>query len=179
MAVFDDIQVLRPTAEFAHADDYLQVSFTSVVGDIAGIEHIWDFGDGMTSTAPNPMHHYLQPGNYTVTHTVTFTCGGTQQTRTTQVVVSVEYCPELFDCASEHGINLRNGVISELIFERRWEEETGHGKFAPWRQKSFGHTLFWPLLAFQKIKLECSPSSGERLGASAGGDTRGARTLSR
>ena len=31
----------------------------------------WDFGDGGDSTEQNPMHHYDQPGTYTVTLTVT------------------------------------------------------------------------------------------------------------
>ncbi len=26
----------------------------------------WDFGDGATSDAPHPQHHYAKPGNYVV-----------------------------------------------------------------------------------------------------------------
>ncbi len=29
-------------------------------------DHFWDFGDGNTSTDPNPNHTYVNPGNYTV-----------------------------------------------------------------------------------------------------------------
>lgn len=37
--------------------------------------YAWDFGDGGTSTDPNPMHTFPLPGNYTVTLTVTNSCG--------------------------------------------------------------------------------------------------------
>ncbi|MEM7038182.1 MAG: PKD domain-containing protein, partial [Bacteroidota bacterium] len=36
---------------------------------------MWDFGDGNTSTAQNPMHTYTAPGTYTVTLTVTNALG--------------------------------------------------------------------------------------------------------
>jgi gliding motility-associated-like protein len=32
--------------------------------------HSWDFGDGGTSTDPNPLHNYANPGTYTVTLTI-------------------------------------------------------------------------------------------------------------
>jgi RHS repeat-associated protein len=35
------------------------------------VSRAWDFGDGTTSSEPNPAHTYAQPGNYTVTLTVT------------------------------------------------------------------------------------------------------------
>ena len=38
---------------------------------------LWDFGDGSTSTEQNPVHTYTSPGNYTVTLTVTDSCGVT------------------------------------------------------------------------------------------------------
>ncbi|ASK30562.1 hypothetical protein CEY12_10775 [Chryseobacterium sp. T16E-39] len=31
---------------------------------------LWDFGDGITSTAANPVHHYSSPGIYTITLTI-------------------------------------------------------------------------------------------------------------
>lgn len=36
----------------------------------------WDFGDGNTSTDPNPQHQYAAPGDYTVELTVTTAIGG-------------------------------------------------------------------------------------------------------
>ncbi|MDX2285532.1 MAG: PKD domain-containing protein [Bacteroidia bacterium] len=46
----------------------LQVRFTSYTA--SGI-HRWEFGDGSTSTLPNPLHTYTGTGAFSVTHTVT------------------------------------------------------------------------------------------------------------
>ncbi|MBL7795753.1 MAG: S8 family serine peptidase [Saprospiraceae bacterium] len=47
--------------------------------------YLWDFGDGNTSTAPNPVHSYAAPGNYTVTLTATNSCSTMSSTRTQNV----------------------------------------------------------------------------------------------
>ena len=49
----------------------LEVEFISTaVGDIAGADYAWDFGDGTTGTGPNPVHTYTDPGAYDVGLTV-------------------------------------------------------------------------------------------------------------
>src|SRR6185295_527909 len=40
--------------------------------------YLWDFGDGTTSTLPNPSHVYMNEGNYTATLTVTDNSGCAQ-----------------------------------------------------------------------------------------------------
>ncbi|MEX0751064.1 MAG: PQQ-dependent sugar dehydrogenase [Dehalococcoidia bacterium] len=56
-------------------DAPLTVNFTSAgSGDPDGgqaITYDWDFGDGATSTLPNPSHEYTDDGDYTATLTVT------------------------------------------------------------------------------------------------------------
>jgi choice-of-anchor C domain-containing protein len=52
--------------------------------DITG--HLWEFGDGTTSTAANPTHVYAQPGSYTVRLTTTSADGQSSSWVTTQVV---------------------------------------------------------------------------------------------
>ncbi|HDS59014.1 MAG TPA: PKD domain-containing protein [Thermoplasmatales archaeon] len=47
--------------------------------------HAWDFGDGNSSTAANPVHAYQQPGNYTVTLTVSCQSFSSSATATVQV----------------------------------------------------------------------------------------------
>lgn len=48
--------------------------------------YFWDFGDGFTSTDPDPSHQFATPGKYTVTQTVMNTCGSDTYTRTITVV---------------------------------------------------------------------------------------------
>lgn len=47
-------------------------------GDPEGgaLSHLWDFGDGVTSTLPDPVHTYAADGSYTVTLTVVDPVGG-------------------------------------------------------------------------------------------------------
>ncbi|HRF38461.1 MAG TPA: PKD domain-containing protein, partial [Saprospiraceae bacterium] len=52
--------------------------------------YLWNFGDGTTSTLQNPSHTYATPGNYTVSLTVTNTCGSDTQTRPVRVVAPPE-----------------------------------------------------------------------------------------
>jgi PKD repeat protein len=59
----------------------LTVNFTDQsTGDISTWS--WTFGDGGTSTAPNPSHQYWVPGDYTVTLNVSGTCGSDGETKT-------------------------------------------------------------------------------------------------
>ena len=50
---------------------------------------LWDFGDGGTSTVPNPTHTYVTPGSYTVTLTVSDTVSGCTDDAQAQVNVSI------------------------------------------------------------------------------------------
>ncbi|MBK9018238.1 MAG: choice-of-anchor B family protein [Saprospiraceae bacterium] len=62
-----------PVAGFSPAVNGPQVQFTdSSTGSGA---YSWDFGDGGTSTASNPMHTFAAPGTYTVVLTVNNNCG--------------------------------------------------------------------------------------------------------
>ena len=49
----------------------------------------WDFGDGATSTAQNPIHTYTTTGNFTITLTVTDTVNGCSDQATATVSVSI------------------------------------------------------------------------------------------
>jgi Zn-dependent metalloprotease len=62
-----------PTAGFSYSASRLTVSFTdtSTDGDGTIASRLWNFGDGSTSTAANPVHTYAAQGSYTVTLTVT------------------------------------------------------------------------------------------------------------
>ena len=55
--------------------------------DPPNADFIWDFGDGNFSTEANPTHTYANEGDYTVTLSVDYLCGGAVET-TSEVSVS-------------------------------------------------------------------------------------------
>jgi len=68
------IQVTRPTANFTASDTNVCPGDTiSFINTSTGtsLTYAWDFGDGFTSTATNPVHVYTSSGTYTVRLIVT------------------------------------------------------------------------------------------------------------
>lgn len=56
--------------------------------------YLWDFGDGNTSTDPNPIHIYADTGDYVITLTVTGPCGTDVSTQNMNAnLVSVDELP--------------------------------------------------------------------------------------
>jgi serine protease len=64
---------IAPTADFSFTTDELEATFTDASSDSDGsvASYAWDFGDGNSSTAQNPVHGYAADGSYDVTLTVT------------------------------------------------------------------------------------------------------------
>ncbi|HSG27167.1 MAG TPA: PKD domain-containing protein [Candidatus Krumholzibacterium sp.] len=80
---------VAPTASFTGAPvtGYapLTVDFTDASTAASGWD--WTFGDGGTSTQQNPSYTYTAPGTYTVTLTVSNSCGSDGMTRTDYITV--------------------------------------------------------------------------------------------
>lgn len=77
-----------PVSSFSYVADQLSVTFTDTSTDDNGVvSHSWNFGDGNSSSAQNPIHNYISAGSYTVTLTVT-DAQGLQNTSSQVVTVS-------------------------------------------------------------------------------------------
>jgi|GEM_PF-988174 len=70
------------------------VQFTNASTGTAPLTYSWDFGDGNTSTAQNPLHTYSANGTYVATLTVTNVCGSST---TTVELVNVSVEDDLFE----------------------------------------------------------------------------------
>jgi gliding motility-associated-like protein len=83
------ITALPPVARFTstfNCANKLQVAFTDQ--SVLPQTWTWDFGDGFTSTAQNPVHSYAAFGNYNVSLTVTN--GGCSNTKIIPIVLFTE-----------------------------------------------------------------------------------------
>ncbi len=77
-----------PTAGYLATTDGLRAQFTSTASDPdqERLEHSWSFGDGRTSTVPDPTHRYEDAGSYVVRLTVTDPRGASSSTTQTITV---------------------------------------------------------------------------------------------
>jgi gliding motility-associated-like protein len=90
----------------------------------------WDFGDGNTSTAQNPVHTYSLPGIYTITLTVTNTQTGCSYStlHTTQVVIEpTEFnATDTVICRNSE-ITFNATAASANIVSHQWDFGDGTG----------------------------------------------------
>lgn len=86
-----------PTAAFTYSKNELTVTFSDGSSDSDGYLTAWSwaFGDGYTSTDPNPIHTYASGGDYTVTLMVTDNEGATDtEVQTVSVAAAGNQPPE-------------------------------------------------------------------------------------
>lgn len=61
-----------PDADFTYSSSGNQVTFSHPTTSTA--KYLWQYGDGHTDTAANPVHTYASSGTYTVSHTAYTNC---------------------------------------------------------------------------------------------------------
>lgn len=83
-----------PSADFGVMYAYNTIPTTVKFVDMSTgsipLTYQWDFGDGATSTDPNPSHLYIQKGSFTVTLTVTNTYGSSTARKVNAVSIGVQ-----------------------------------------------------------------------------------------
>ncbi len=85
-AVTVDTDAQMPLAGFTESIDVLTVNFANTsTGN--PVSFVWDFGDGGSSTMPNPAHQYCEPGTYQVCLTVTNACGIDTYCETIDIII--------------------------------------------------------------------------------------------
>lgn len=110
-------EIISITPSSMTPDTRTAVRFTGNVRGSAPIEYSWNFGDGATSAEANPSHTFAEPGNYTVTLTVT-NCGGTVS-RTMEISVA------LYEAAICREIEEMNPVFFDRNSSTLGEEARG------------------------------------------------------
>ena len=81
-------ELVPPVASFTSSSpDWLgqETAFTNTTVVTGPVSHLWDFGDGVTSTLESPIHTYTNPGVYTVVLTATNFVGSDVATGTVTV----------------------------------------------------------------------------------------------
>ncbi|MEZ4917474.1 MAG: PKD domain-containing protein [Saprospiraceae bacterium] len=82
------------SADFTSVVNGLEVDFTST--STGAESYLWDFGDGNTSTEPNPTHTYASPGMYNVNLVIVGLCGDDEETQvvtTTSAITGIDMVP--------------------------------------------------------------------------------------
>ncbi len=98
----------------------VQFSDTSDPGDSPIVAHRWDFDDGTTSTRPNPVHTFFQPGSYTISLSVTTARGTDVMQRIDYVVVSQ---PVSFQAVGPEGGTVASAGVSITVEAGALDEE--------------------------------------------------------
>ncbi|MCB8942278.1 MAG: PKD domain-containing protein [Ardenticatenaceae bacterium] len=80
--------ILAPTAAFTTSSPDTLGQTTTFTNTATGdnLHYLWDFGDGTTSTDPNPTHTYAATDNYTVTLTVSNEVGNDVATAVVAII---------------------------------------------------------------------------------------------
>jgi len=90
--------------------------------------HYWDFGDGSNSTNQNPNSHtYNSPGTYTISYTITNSCGSSTESKTITVLPPTIVNPisQLNDYCSP--VNFTPDVNSQNALTFLWTSSVGSG----------------------------------------------------
>ena len=126
------ITALPPVARFTstfNCNNKLQVAFTDQ--SVLPQTWAWNFGDGFTSTAQNPVHTYAAFGTYTVSLTVTN--GGCSNTKSSDILLFTETAnftvADDTICTSQAAVFQTTGINPANIATYFWNYGDGNSGF--------------------------------------------------
>ena len=108
--------VKRPDAAFIMSSNnigtYNVISFTNTSSAYSTC--LWDFGDGTTSTLPNPSHYYVSPGTYRVILTAN---GNSSSSQTSQIVSVYQSGASFTTSITSSYIDTYSNITSKYILK--------------------------------------------------------------
>lgn len=115
--VVDQISGLQP----------LSVSFTdtSIANTGSIISWEWDFGNGTTSTLQNPQYVFIEPGQYSISLSVTNTAGLTSNITQEGLITVLPRYPEILTNPDDHMVFSRVYLGSESTPASLWVQNIG------------------------------------------------------
>ena len=95
----------------------LQVTFTdhSTAGSASITVWAWDFGDGYTGSAHNPVHTYATPGTYAVSLTVTSAHGSDKETKNNLIHVTEPGGPQVEPTSGAPGTMVKITIPGNIL----------------------------------------------------------------
>ena len=151
---------INPDSDRREGAAPLSIQFSSNSEDTDGAVsyHFWDFGDGSTSTLSDPIHTYLQRGDYAVSLTA-IDNDGDQKTKQLTITVRDELAPVITLNIAEDTIQTKSSAIeingkaiasagreiSDLVWDNINTDEAKQIDFTP------GSMVFW---STNSIKLK-------------------------
>jgi PKD repeat protein len=148
------IMVPPPTATFFVAPNGFTMTFINTsVGPYNS--YFWDFGDGNSSTAEQPVHTYSTPGTYMVCFTVTNVCGTDSMCMPVQAT-----CPQP-TAAWTHTTNLltANFTDATLASVISWDWDFGDGNSSSLQNPSHTYTAAGTYYVCLTITDSCGPDT--------------------
>lgn len=140
-----------PLAAYSKVTNGLTISFTNLSTDAANI--LWDFGDGTTSTSLNPLHTYINSGNYLVCLSVSNGCGNDKVCYNVPVTCSGPPTPSYTSSVNGMTVNFTNTSLSAAF--SLWD--FGDGKTST----SFSPTHVYYNSGLYNVKLRVSNGCGK------------------
>jgi gliding motility-associated-like protein len=125
-SLINPVFVTKPQAEFYSPDSLTCIGtnvrfFTNSTG--VSISHVWNFGDGTTSTAANPIKTYASDGAYVISLTVTDVNGCTN-TATKNAYIKVTTVKAAF--------TVQDSISSCVPFEVKFTNTSQYSKTVRW-----------------------------------------------